>query len=1127
MKMDKIIFDTSKIKFKLTEDHHRKPEILKTDKQIKTWCLNHYLPLVPSPSRLKRDKWLILYDVYDPNALEKCLKNQHIYSKIDPDVFKPQVFNDLKKIKFLSIVPGLLPVYYSQHMINNEPKGRYYALCSVGLQSLKREIRNEITKNIYNDLDINNCHPSLLYSLCVENKIKCPFLKYYCENRENVLNMTNDNRSKVKTLFIQMLYGSLVYKHFPKNHFVYKFGCEINTIIQWFSKNDEKFQDIYKFKQKKFGNNEYKAKNSAFSYYLQIMENNILQFVIKDLVNNGKIYNYFITLMFDGIYIPKTLSCDYISTLNKKIAKVNSFVQVSLKNSKDYCKTISNTFDAYSFWKKIKSQFNNEFVTMMTRAHFMNLKELKPLYKCESSKKSDETLTTNKVIKCDKKGRIRTIQMQKALNESSRDIYLAARMGTGKTFQIKKYLQMHPEMTVCMVTFRRSLGMKYKEDMPEFYYYEDKKFEHRRCFEPNTTPRLIVQLDSFHKIRGEYDLIILDEATYIIDRLFSTTNKIIIPLIKYLNNVSRIIVADAYLNDAYVNWFKSIRKFKKSYVIQVKTPRIMGYIKLLPSNEKLLQTISDGLKQNQRVVLASNSKTFIENHVQFLFDVDNVYVYGGKQYKKKFTKNEYAKINKPNYEFLKTFVVPNKKILIITSSNKLQNLNVETWKQFDMVAYSPTVVAGVSFDLPNIFDKRIAYFTNRSCKATLCVQQLFRVRYPKDKNLYIRIAETCSNGYREILEDYDNDIEKYMKCYANLDKQMNIGDRLLKRKLKTCSLQNFDCMKRKFIKNPQFFLIKHLIAMFFQSKINLSGEILKFLKTQGYHYQTPQFKKISLNKIIEEYKQKMSIQEMIKVSTRLTKAELLFKLRSFGKINDDEYDHLRNKSLIDYLTKDECHRMNVYHIQKIYNQTLDKLTDKQIYNALNNGRFHELDRIKHECSAEETCLNMIKAHNDRLIVFETIVNHTGKLIKFKEPDKHQTIYMFNQKIKNKWLRRMCAINILKMMNFQFEIDKNGTIKPNVCKNKIKLVLKHLLKHQSNLTILFEQKTLKKVNEILNKFDMRSGIIYVNSILKFIGRKITTKRVSKRNSKNKVRKEIIGYDLNYLVEDFTLVNNDLN
>ena len=55
--------------------------------------------------------------------------------------------------------------------------------------ALRREIRGTIFGDIYTDIDISNCHPSMLLQLAHMYDIECPELTTYVMNRKQVFKL--------------------------------------------------------------------------------------------------------------------------------------------------------------------------------------------------------------------------------------------------------------------------------------------------------------------------------------------------------------------------------------------------------------------------------------------------------------------------------------------------------------------------------------------------------------------------------------------------------------------------------------------------------------------------------------------------------------------------------------------------------------------------------------------------------------------------------------------------------------------------------------------------------------------------------------------------------------------------
>ena len=84
----------------------------------------------------------------------------------------------------------------------------------MGAIALRREIRGTVFGDIYTDIDIANCHPSLFLQIAHMYEIDCPELTNYVTNRKQVLTLVMDhykvNRDQAKRLFIIILYGGKI-----------------------------------------------------------------------------------------------------------------------------------------------------------------------------------------------------------------------------------------------------------------------------------------------------------------------------------------------------------------------------------------------------------------------------------------------------------------------------------------------------------------------------------------------------------------------------------------------------------------------------------------------------------------------------------------------------------------------------------------------------------------------------------------------------------------------------------------------------------------------------------------------------------------------------------------------------
>ncbi len=91
--------------------------------------------------------------------------------------------------------------------------GRVYAAQKGSLETLPRPIRANLCADYYWDVDMENAQPNLLHQLARREGLHTPNLRYYCKNREKVLELLTPvmgSRKAVKDSIIATLYGANV-----------------------------------------------------------------------------------------------------------------------------------------------------------------------------------------------------------------------------------------------------------------------------------------------------------------------------------------------------------------------------------------------------------------------------------------------------------------------------------------------------------------------------------------------------------------------------------------------------------------------------------------------------------------------------------------------------------------------------------------------------------------------------------------------------------------------------------------------------------------------------------------------------------------------------------------------------
>lgn len=204
---------------------------------------------------------------------------------------------------------------------------------SLGLFSIRREIRHTLCSDYYVDIDIVNCHPILLYQVAEQNNIKLEYLGKYIKDRDKIMkilikhyNITDDEKfittkkyetakDKVKKLFITLLYfGS--FKSWSKEYelvdvspddFIIGFVNDIKKVGKIIKNTNSKIYDEI-INRKTNQNRDLNKENltgSTVSYFLQELEVRILEELFLYCVDKGFIKNKVCSLCADGLMILK------------------------------------------------------------------------------------------------------------------------------------------------------------------------------------------------------------------------------------------------------------------------------------------------------------------------------------------------------------------------------------------------------------------------------------------------------------------------------------------------------------------------------------------------------------------------------------------------------------------------------------------------------------------------------------------------------------------------------------------------------------------------------------------------------------------------------------------------------
>ena len=267
------------------------------------------------------DRLIILNEIVDKEKLKYILDNNNFTEEV----------NNLAKNYYDSLDEfGRKRIVYKQK-INN--KNRYYAIGSA-LTYLKKEIRNSIMPKNVKDIDMVNCHPTILLYLCKKNNVVCDILENYVENRNSILESFGDNKKAVKEIFLTILNGG-----FKK---IYSDDSKINNYLKLFEKEIIEIQNYFYQNDKRYFEENYNYMGKNLSRIILDIENQILQIMIDYFVlKRVKIF----TLEYDGLKIYTTNKSKHfsINELEKIILdKTGINMKLAFKNIEDHFSEFGN-----------------------------------------------------------------------------------------------------------------------------------------------------------------------------------------------------------------------------------------------------------------------------------------------------------------------------------------------------------------------------------------------------------------------------------------------------------------------------------------------------------------------------------------------------------------------------------------------------------------------------------------------------------------------------------------------------------------------------------------------------------------------------------------------------------------
>lgn len=501
---------------------------------------------------------------------------------------------------------------------------------------------------------------------------------------------------------------------------------------------------------------------------------------------------------------------------------------------------------------------------------------------------------------------------------------IKANMGVGKSENLKYLIDQYEKVVI--VSFRISLNKQFAENFPDFKLYLDIKDDK---FNTDIHNKIIVQIDSFNKIRGEIDLLIIDEITYTMTQLVYSEKRDnnFYALKQYFRKKNqdimkrtKIILLDALLEEDTLNVFNL---FKRNLLfIENEYKKHLDKKVLCYGNDYGLfkNNILKDIENGKKIVIATNSKrelNFLESQICEKFGKSKTYSF----------------IDSDNPEYY-----------------------IEDWEYLDILGYTPTISAGVSYTKKH-FDKIYGYFVNGSATAEIAVQQLFRIRNLSDNEINICIDITNGDKYPTNDEELDEYIINRNKILCN-----------------SIDFVKIDYIKDEIIKDEYYYWYKSVIRKEYLSNNNYMNRIIELFKTQGITNI-----KYTGNKNIENDKlaRKNKREHIREINDQEYKD-----IYNSERLTFDEYSSINKKINKNKNEKNSCKRFDFINKTKIKEEDFNH----EVYKKF----FRNLTKLNNLAYLHYNGKDIIKNLNKRLdysIKSFNINNNTYKLHESKRFEK--------------------------------------------------------------------------------------------------------------------------------------------
>eukprot|EP01083_Nonionella_stella_P275595 936098_1 len=383
------------------------------------------------------------------------------------------------------------------------------------------------------------------------------------------------------------------------------------------------------------------------------------------------------------------------------------------------------------------------------------------------------------------------------------------------------------------------------------------------------------------------------------------------------------------------------------------------------------------------------------------------------------------------------------------------------WTNFNVVAYSPVIVAGLDCQNPNDhFHHVFAHFTNGSCTAAQAAQMCMRLRKARSNRMELYIRNTRDTS----AEWYPSGIVKYLMDYNN-----DVGNGII----------DFNNWTETYEQDDAYMLTTDYLKRKMQSQNDYAGRLKYYLEKQRI-----------VVVIVESDDFNFDHTEFDELKKKEKEALLLSHctdLRTATSISLDEYTRLMNIKNSIGLSHEQKLQIAAYKISQFSESRLDELPDYvllPLYESLSLISFeNEIER--HKAAANAGPLRMVfllKPHLENQVrLWKCMENDNTKLI-----NKYKRDYYIKKLLGYLCLTDVCGIGY-DDLNTVVELDIE-----NELGSRYRSFMQSNAKHMHTV-LKVKKRDLALIQEGQTANTQQGLIRSINSKIKFVNRHLKSKQ----------------------------------